>query len=50
MKIFLLAGKAGCGKDLLGSYIEIQIIGEHQKLEWVPIAVNREICKVYIPQ
>ena len=22
MKIFLLAGKAGCGKDLLGSYMK----------------------------
>lgn len=36
--------------DAIGTHIGIQIMGRYQKLEWVQMALNHEICKVYIPQ
>lgn len=36
--------------DSIGTRMGIQIMGKYQKLEWVQMAMNSEICKVYIPQ
>lgn len=36
--------------DALGTHLGIQIMSKYQKLEWVQMAMNSEICKVYIPQ
>ena len=34
----------------MGTRRGIQIMHQHQKLEWIQMAMNSEICKVYIPQ
>lgn len=34
----------------MGTLRGIQIMHQHQKLEWIQMAMNSEICKVYIPQ
>lgn len=36
--------------DSIGTHMGIQIMGQYQKHEWVQMAINSEICKVYIPQ
>ena len=35
--------------DSIGTRIGIQIMGKFQKFEWLQMAINSEICKVYIP-
>ncbi len=36
--------------DSIGTSMGIQIMGKYLKFEWVQMALNSEICKVYIPQ
>ena len=35
--------------DNVGTLWGIEIMRKYQKLEWLPIALNKKICKVYIP-
>lgn len=35
--------------DTVGTLWGMQIMNKYQKLEWLPIALNKKICKVYIP-
>lgn len=36
--------------DSMGTRMGVQIMSQYQKLEWIQMAINSEICKVYIPQ
>ncbi|OUP29223.1 hypothetical protein B5F27_04375 [Faecalibacterium sp. An192] len=36
--------------DSMGTHMGVQIMSQYQKLEWIQMAINSEICKVYIPQ
>ena len=35
--------------NVVGTCWGMEIMKKLQKLEWLPIALNREICKIYIP-
>ena len=35
--------------DTVGILWGMEIMKKYQKLEWLPIALNSEICKIYIP-
>ena len=35
--------------DAVGVRWGIDIIKKYQKFEWIPIAMNSGLCKVYIP-
>ena len=35
--------------DDIGLCLGVEVIQKYQKLEWYPIALNSEICKIYIP-
>ena len=36
--------------DSMGTRMGVQIMSQYQKFEWIQMAINSEICKVYIPQ
>lgn len=36
--------------DSMGTRMGVQIMSQYQKFEWIQMAMNSEICKVYIPQ
>lgn len=36
--------------DVVGTLWGMEIMKKYQKNEWLPIALNNEICKIYIPQ
>lgn len=36
--------------DVVGTLWGMEIMKKYQKNEWLPIALNSEICKIYIPQ
>lgn len=35
--------------DTVGTCWGIEIMKKYQKLEWLPVALNSEICRIYIP-
>jgi len=35
--------------DNVGTCLGIEIMKKYQKLEWLPLALNGEICRIYIP-
>lgn len=35
--------------DVIGTHWGMEIMKKFQKLEWIPIAMNSEICEIYIP-
>lgn len=36
--------------ESIGALWGVEIMKNYQKLEWLPIALNSEICKIYIPE
>ena len=36
--------------DIVGTLWGMEIMKQFQKLEWISIAFNSEICKIYIPE